>query len=96
MELYDEEKEQKKSKAPMIIGICIAILVAITIMIVVGIIYLKNSITIIQIDGQRNTSIYASRNTSNCKINDTRGIKRRSKSTNYIIKYISFVFKARK
>lgn len=57
MELYDEEVEQKKSKVPMIIGICIAILVVITILIVVGIFYLKNSITIIQIDGVRNNDI---------------------------------------
>lgn len=57
MELYDETSEQKKSKAPMIIGISIAILVVITILIVIGIIYLKNSITTINIDGVRNTEI---------------------------------------
>lgn len=57
MELYDETSEQKKSKAPMIIGITIAILVVITILIVIGIIYLKNSITTINIDGVRNTEI---------------------------------------
>lgn len=57
MELYDENVEQKKSKIPMIIGICIAVLVIITILIVVGIIYLKNSITIIKIDGVRNNDI---------------------------------------
>lgn len=57
MELYDETSEQKKSKAPMIIGISIAILVVITILIVIGIIYLKNSITTINIDGVRNKNI---------------------------------------
>lgn len=57
MELYDEDVEQKKSKAPMIIGICIAILVVITILIIVGILYLKMSITTITIDGIRNTDI---------------------------------------
>ena len=57
MELYDENVEEKKSKTPMIIGISIAVLVVITILIVFGIFYLKQSITIIQIDGQRNTEI---------------------------------------
>lgn len=57
MELYDEEIEQRKSKAPMIIGICIAILVIMIIMIIAAIIYLKNSITIVQVDGKRNTEI---------------------------------------
>ena len=57
MELYDENIEEKKSKAPMIIGISIAVLVVITILIVLGILYLKQSVTIIQIDGQRNTEI---------------------------------------
>ena len=57
MELYDETSEQKKSKAPMIIGISIGVLVLITILIVIGIIYLKNSITTINIDGVRNIEI---------------------------------------
>lgn len=57
MELYDESKEQKKSKLPMIIGICIAILTVITILIIYGIIYLKNSITTIQIDGVKTVGI---------------------------------------
>lgn len=57
MELYDEEVDQKKSKVPMIIGICIAILVVITILIVVGILYLKDSITIIKINGVRKNDI---------------------------------------
>lgn len=57
MELYDESVEETKSKAPMIIGICIGILVVITILITIGIIYLKNSITMIQIDGVRNNQL---------------------------------------
>lgn len=57
MELYDRELEQKKSQIPMIIGICITILVIITILIIFGIIYLRNSITTIQIDGTRNSEI---------------------------------------
>ena len=42
MELYDENLEEKKSKVPMIIGISIGVLVFLTILIVVGIIYLKS------------------------------------------------------
>ncbi len=57
MELYDEEKEQIKSKVPLIISICIAILVVITIIVIAGILYLKGSITTIKIDGVRNTEI---------------------------------------
>lgn len=57
MELYDEVKEQRKSKAPIIIGLCIAILVVITIFVVMAIIYLKSSITTINIDGARNAEI---------------------------------------
>lgn len=57
MELYDDYVAQKKSKAPMIIGVCIAILVVITILIIFGILYLKSSITTIQIDGARNNEI---------------------------------------
>lgn len=57
MELYDEGKMQKQSKAPAIIGICIAILVVMTIIVFSGIIFLKNSITKIQIDGIRNTEL---------------------------------------
>ena len=57
MELYDGVGEQKKSQVPMIIGICIAILLVITVLIICGIIYLKNSITTIQIDGVRNSEI---------------------------------------
>lgn len=57
MELYDEVSEQKNSKAPKIIGISIAVLLVITILIIIGIIYLKNSITTINIDGVRNKNI---------------------------------------
>ena len=57
MELYDEKVEQRKSKAPMIIGICIVLLLIMTVMIICGIIYLKNSITTINIDGQKNSEI---------------------------------------
>ena len=57
MELYDEQAEQKKSKVPMVIGISIAVLLVLTIFIVIGIIYLKNSITTINIDGVRNKNI---------------------------------------
>lgn len=57
MELYDEELEQKKSKVPMILGISIIILLLLTALIVYGIIYLKNSITTIKIDGKINTEI---------------------------------------
>ena len=56
MELY-EEKTQATSKLPMIIGICIAILVVITIAIIYGIIYLLNTVVTISIDGIKNTSI---------------------------------------
>lgn len=57
MELYDEVKEQRKSQAPMIIGISIAILVVITMIVIMAIIYLKSSITTIKIDGVRNVEI---------------------------------------
>lgn len=57
MELYDEQLENKKSKIPMIIGILIAILVLMTVLVVVAIIYLKASITIINVDGVRNNEI---------------------------------------
>ncbi|MBQ2836163.1 MAG: WG repeat-containing protein [Clostridia bacterium] len=57
MELYDENINEKKSKIPMIIGICIAILIVLTILIIFGIIYLKNSITTIEIDGISNNKI---------------------------------------
>lgn len=57
MELFDEVKQQKKSKAPMIISVCIGVLVFITILVIMAIMYLKNSITTIQIDGVKNTEL---------------------------------------
>ena len=57
MELYDEENEQKKSKVPVIIISAIVILTIITGLIILAMIYLKNSITIIQIDSVRNLEI---------------------------------------
>ena len=43
MELYDENINETKSKAPLIIGISIAVLLIITILLVFGIFYLKSS-----------------------------------------------------
>lgn len=58
MELYvEEEKNEKNSKLPMIIGICIAVLIVMTIAIIIGIIYLKSSVLTIRIDGQKNSDI---------------------------------------
>ena len=57
MDLYDDVKETRKSKAPRIIGVTIVILIIITIMIFMAIIYLKSSIVKISINGQRNTQI---------------------------------------
>lgn len=51
MELYEEKVNQKKSKLPTIILACIAMLLIITIALIIGIIYLKNTITTIKIDG---------------------------------------------
>lgn len=54
MDFYEDDnvKEEKKSKLPMIIGICIGILIIITIAIIYGILYLKSTITTIKVDGQ--------------------------------------------
>ena len=57
MELYDEVKEERKSQAPKIISVCVVILLAITIIVIAAIIYLKNSITTITIDGQKNAEM---------------------------------------
>ena len=57
MELYEDSVNQKKSKMPIIIGVCISILLILTVLIIYAIIYLQNSITIIKIDGNRNTEI---------------------------------------
>ena len=58
MELYDEEDLiEKKSKLPMIIGICIGVLVLTTIIIIFGIVYLKGTVTTINIDGKKTSEI---------------------------------------
>lgn len=57
MELYEEVGNEKKSKLPMIIGICIAMLIIIIITIIFGIIYLENSMMKITVDGQNNSDI---------------------------------------
>ena len=57
MELYEEEKNEKKSKLPMIIGICIVILIIMVIAIIYGIIYLKSTVITININGVRNNEI---------------------------------------
>ena len=62
MELYEEEKNEKKSKLPMIIGICIVILIIMVIAIIYGIIYLKSTVITININGVRN--IYSNKKNS--------------------------------
>lgn len=57
MELYEDVGNEKKSKLPMIIGICIAVLVIITIAIIFAIIYLEKNIMTIKLDGQANSNI---------------------------------------
>lgn len=57
MELYDEKVEDKKSKLPKIIEILVGILIFITCIIIGCIIYLQSSLTIINIDGQRNNQV---------------------------------------
>lgn len=57
MKLYDEELEKKKSKVPMVIGICVAILTVITLIIIFCIIYLQSSITTIKIDNVKNSKV---------------------------------------
>lgn len=58
MELYDEKvTENLNPKIPKIIGICIAILIIITIAIIYGIMYLRRSILTIRIDGVKNGNI---------------------------------------
>lgn len=57
MELYDEQVETKKSNIPIIIGILIGILMLMIILVVGAIIYLKGLITIISVDGVKNTEI---------------------------------------
>lgn len=57
MELYDEELDKKKSKLPMIIGICVGILTLITVAIIICILYLQSSMTTVRIDGVKNAGI---------------------------------------
>jgi len=57
MELYDEKVDEKKSKLPTIIVICIIILIIITGIIIYGIIYLRNTMTTVQIDGVKQNGI---------------------------------------
>lgn len=57
MELYEEVENQKKSKLPMIIGICIGMLIVIMIAIIFGIIYLEKSMLKITLDNQKNNDI---------------------------------------
>ena len=57
MELYQETENMKKSKLPMIIGICLAILIVIIIAIIVAIVYLNGSVIKITINGQKNNNI---------------------------------------
>ena len=58
MELYEDVvNDAKKSKLPMIIGICIGVLIIIIIAIIFGIIYLEESIMKITLNGQKNNSL---------------------------------------
>lgn len=57
MELYQEVEKKQKTKTPMIIGICLAVLVIITIAIIFTILYLKSTILSIKVDGKINNKI---------------------------------------
>ena len=57
MELYEEVENTKKSKLTMIIGICIAVLIVLTILIICGIIYLNVAVMRITVDGQSKNAI---------------------------------------
>lgn len=57
MELYDNEVEQKRTKLPMILIILIIVLTLITVGVVFGIMYLKNSITTVEVNGQKNLDV---------------------------------------
>lgn len=57
MDFYDEKKEQRKSKAPTVVRVCIIALIAVIIVIIASIMYLKNSIIHIYIDGQKNVDL---------------------------------------
>ena len=57
MELYEEVENRKKSKIPMIIGICIGILIIIIVSIIGTIIYLQSTVLTIKLDNQINHDI---------------------------------------
>ena len=57
MELYEEVENRKKSKIPMIIGICIGILIIIIVSIIGTIIYLQSTVLTIKLDNQVNHDI---------------------------------------
>ena len=54
MELYEEVERKEKSKAPMIIGICIGILVVMIIAIICAIVYLRSTVLTIKLNNQTN------------------------------------------
>ena len=54
MELYQENENMKKSKLPMIIGICIGILVVMIIAIICAIVYLRSTVLTIKLNNQTN------------------------------------------
>lgn len=56
MELYEEVVE-KKSKAPLIIGISIVILLILTAVVVVGIMYVKDLIVTVKVDGAKSDDV---------------------------------------
>ena len=57
MELYEEVENGKKSKIPMIIGICIGILFIIIIAIICAIVYLQSTVLTIKLDNKVNSNI---------------------------------------
>lgn len=57
MELYQEVEKRKKTKTPMIIGICIVVLLIIIIAIICTIVYLKSTVLSIKIDGKVNNNL---------------------------------------
>ncbi len=57
MELYREVEKRKKTKIPMIIGVCIVVLLIIIIAIICTIVYLKSTILSIKIDDKLNNNM---------------------------------------
>ena len=57
MELYEEVDNKKKSKLPMIIGISLTVLIILIIVIIGTIIYLKQSVMQITVNGQNKNEI---------------------------------------